>query len=326
MVGIFKANNPFNTFILFVYGLLLKLIFFLNPHQPVLQPSDGALYKSFVSVIIVAGGVFPVIYPAIAYFMLFTQAAMFNRLVNDRRMIPRPNYLPGMSYLLITSLFTEWSYLSAPLIVNTFLLWIWAKLTNLGTATEPKSILFNLGIITGLSSFIYFPSLAFCILIAFGLLLTRPFKAAEWIVAFIGIITPYYFLFSYLYLSGKLGRFRISGMTFVPPAFIRNYWTATTVSMVLFAFFIGCFFVQANFRRQLVLSRKSWSLLLGYLGIAVLLACINNTNTLQVWVLTAIPLAAFIACTFFYPGKTWFPLVLHWLLFVAVIVSTYFIR
>jgi hypothetical protein len=324
LVGIFKANNPFNTFVLFIYGLLLKLVFFVHPHRPVLQPTDGALYKGFLSMVRVAGEIFPVIYPVIAYFFLFTQAAMFNRLVNDKRMIQRPNYLPGMSYLLITSLFIEWSYLSAPLIINTFLIWIWAKVTSLSTANQPKSTLFNIGIITGLSSFIYFPSLAFCVLIIFGLVFTRPFKPAEWIVALIGIITPYYFIFSYLFLTGKLGRFSMPKLTFVAPAFIKNYWMLTAVSLVLFAFIIGGYFVQVNFRRQLVLSRKSWSLLLIYLGIAVLLACINNTNTMQIWILTGIPLSAFIACTFFYPEKNWFPVTLHWLMIIAVIISTYF--
>jgi hypothetical protein len=324
LVGIFKANNPFNTFVLFIYGLLLKLAFFFNPIKPVSQPTDGAVYKSFLSIINFVGNSFPVIYPAIAYFFLFTQAAMFNRLVNDKRMIQRPNYLPGMSYLLVTSLFSEWSYLGAPLIINTFLIWIWAKITNLGTASQPKSTLFNIGIIIGLASFIYFPSIAFCLMIIFGLVLTRPFKPAEWVVAFIGIITPYYFVFSYLFLTDKLDRYKVPKLAFLYPSFIKNYWTAAAIVLVLFAFFTGCYFVQLNFRRQLVLSRKSWTLLLVYLGIAVLLACINNTNTLQIWVLTAIPLSAFIACTFFYPEKRWFPVTLHWLMIGLVMFKAIF--
>jgi Family of unknown function (DUF6427) len=326
LVGIFKANNPLNSFILFIYGLMLKIVFFLHPHQPSVQPADGALYKGFLSILKFAGESFPVIYPAIAYLFLLTQASMFNRLVNDKQMIQRPNYLPGMSYLLITSLFSEWSYLSAPLIINTFLIWIWVKITDLSTASQPKSTLFNIGIIMGISSFIYFPSLAFSFLIFFGLVLTRPFKPTEWIVAFIGIITPYYFVFAYLFLTDKLERFKIPKFAFVYPAFTRNYWTATAVCLVLLLFFTGFYFVQAHFSRQLVSSRKSWSLLLIYLGIAVILAFINNTNTLQIWVLTAIPLSAFISCAFFYPEKKWFPLALHWLMVFVTIVITYFIR
>jgi hypothetical protein len=324
LVGIFKANNPFNTFVLFIYGLLLKLAFFINPHKPVVQPTDGVVYKGFLTVINYVGNIFPVIYPVIAYFFLFTQAAMFNRLVNDRRMIQRPNYLPGMSYLLITSMFSEWSYLGAPLIINTFLIWIWAKVTNLATAQHPKSALFNIGIMIGLSSFIYFPSVAFCLLVVSALVITRPFQPAEWVVAFIGIITPYYFVFSYLFLADKLAWYKIPKLAFLYPSFIRNYWTLTSIGLVLLAFFTGCFFVQVNFRRQLVLSRKSWTLLLIYLGIAVLLACINNTNTLQIWLLTAIPLSAFIACAFFYPEKRWISGTLHWIMVVLVVLTTIF--
>ena len=35
------------------------------------------------------------------------------------------NYLPAMSYLLITSLFIDWNILSAPLVINTLLIWVW---------------------------------------------------------------------------------------------------------------------------------------------------------------------------------------------------------
>jgi hypothetical protein len=39
----------------------------------------------------------------------------------------KPNYLPAMSYLLITSFFSEWNVLSAPMVVNTFLIWVLAN-------------------------------------------------------------------------------------------------------------------------------------------------------------------------------------------------------
>jgi len=288
--------------------------------------SDGTLYKFFLAILKYAGDSFPVIYSMIAYFFLFTQAAMFNRLVNDKRMMPRPNYLAGMCYLLITSLFSEWNYLSAPLIINSFLIWIWAKLPNLAMANHPKSTLFNIGIITGISTFIYLPSFAFALLIIVGLIISLPFKPAEWIVTLIGIFTPYYFVISWLYLTGKLGYLKIYQLTFVPLPIIKNYLAMLATALILFAFFTGCFFVQRNFRKQLVLTRKSWSLLLVYLGIALLLPFVDHTNMFQILVLSTIPVSAFAACAFFYPEKSWFPIALHWAMFVVVIATTYFTR
>ena len=151
----------------------------------------------------------PVIYPIITYVLLFTQALTFNNLINDQRLMQRPNYLPAMSYLLITSMFSEWNVLSAPLVINTLLIWVWARMSNLYSSHNPKSTLFNIGMVIGLSTFFYFPSLAFSLLIVFALIVTRPFSLAEWIIAIMGIITPYYFLFAYLFLFNKLNGYKI---------------------------------------------------------------------------------------------------------------------
>ena len=74
MIGIFKANNPFNTFLLFIYGLLLKLTWFLHPHIPVVHKTDGFLFREILSKLQNTGSEIPVIYPAITYILLFTQA------------------------------------------------------------------------------------------------------------------------------------------------------------------------------------------------------------------------------------------------------------
>ncbi len=191
MTGTFKSNNSYNNFLLFLYGVLLKLPLFLHPKIPQPQQIDGFLYKALLKWLQPFGNGLPVIYAVIAFLLLFTQAISFNKLVNDQRIMQRPNYLTGMSYLLITSLFLEWNMLSSPLIINTLLIWVWAKMSGLHNNPRPKTALFNIGVAIGLSTFFYFPSLAFAALIIFGLAITRPFKMAEWLLALFGIITPY---------------------------------------------------------------------------------------------------------------------------------------
>ena len=176
MTGTFKANNPYNTFLLLIYGILLKLPMFLHPKIPQEQLVDGFLYKALLKWLQPIGSGAPVIYPLIAYILLYTQAVSFNKLVNDLRLMQKPNYLTGMSYLLVTSLFTEWNMLSAPLIINTLLIWVWARMSGLYNDTNPKRSLFNIGIAIGLSTFFYFPSLAFVALIIFGLAIIRSSK------------------------------------------------------------------------------------------------------------------------------------------------------
>lgn len=243
--------------------------------------------------------------------------------MNEHRYMQRTNYLPAMSYLLVTSLFAEWNVLSAPLIINTLLIWVWAKMSTLQGSNRPKTMLYNLGVVTGLSTFFYFPSLAFLILIFFTLLLTRPFSLTEWIMTFLGAFTPYYFLFAWLYLTDKSKEYKLPKFQLGYPRFHQSQWALTAIIIVFIAFFAGSYFVQVNMRRQVVQVRKSWNLTLLYLVVAVFIPFINATHTFDYWILAAVPLSAFIGAAFFYPVKRWIPFVLHLSMVCLVIVVSY---
>jgi hypothetical protein len=326
VTGVFKSNNPYNTFLLLIYGLLLKLPMFFHPVVPSSQQTDGFLFKAMLVQLSAVGKNLPVIYSLITFLLLFTQAITFNRLVNDLRLMQKPNYLTAMSYLLITSLFSEWNVLSAPLIINSLLIWVWSRMSRLHNEHNPKTSLFNIGIGIGLSSFFYFPSLAFAALIVFGLLITRAFRFSEWMVALLGIITPYYFLLAYVFLTDKWKGYHFPGVSVTLPHFYESKWATAAIVIVLFTCIIGFFHIQQNFRRQLVQARKSWNLIFLFLLIALFIPFINATHSFVYWILCAVPFSIIAAAGFLYPTKKWFPLILHWLMVGFVIAFSYFVK
>jgi hypothetical protein len=326
VTGTFQANNPYNTFLLLVYGILLKLPMFLYPKVPQEQLVDGFLYRALLKWLHpVASGV-PILYAIIAYGLLYTQAVSFNRLVNDLRLMQKPNYLTGMSYLLVTSLFSEWNMLSAPLIINTFLIWVWARMSGLHSDANPKTSLFNIGIAIGLSTFFYFPSLAFAALIIFGLAIIRPFKLSEWMIALLGIVTPYYFILAWAFLTDKWKGYKFPGFAVTSPKFNQTNWSYAAIVIVLLTAAAGFFFIQQNFRRQLIQARKGWNLIFLYLVVAVFVPFINATHTFEYWILCAVPLSAVLGAAFLYPTKKIVPLVLHWVMVAFVIAISYFVH
>ena len=326
MTGTFKANNSYNSFLLLFYGLFLKLPMFLHPQAPQPQQIDGVFYRSILNWLQPVFSGIPVIYSIIAFFLFYTQAIAFNKMVNDQRVMSRPHYLTGMSYLLISSLFVEWNVLSSSLIINSLLIWVWSKMSGLYSDQKPKSALFNIGIVIGICTFFYFPSLAFAALIIFGLAITRPFKLAEWLIALLGIITPYYFLLSIVFLTGNWDTYQLPGLAVVRPVLDQTVWAYTAMGIVVITALTGLFYVQQNFRRQLIQARKSWNLTFLYLLVAVFVPFINATHTFEYWILTAVPLSAMVAAAFLYPAKNWFPAVLHWLIVAFVIVINYFVK
>jgi Family of unknown function (DUF6427) len=323
--GTFKANNSYNNFLLLLYGLLLKLPMFLHPNVPQPQQVDGFLYRSILTGLKPAAVQFPLIFPVLTFILLFTQAVYFNKLVNDLRIMQRPHYLTAMSYLLITSLFSEWNVLSSPLIINSLLIWVWSKMSGLHSNQNPKTALFNIGMAIGISTFFYFPSIAFTALIIFGLAITRPFKLAEWLIALLGIITPYYFLLAIVFLTDKWKGYKFPGFAVTSPVFEQSRWSYAAIIIVLISSMIGIFYIQQNFRRQLIQARKAWNLTFLYLLVAVFVPFVNATHSFEYWILCAVPLTAFVAATFLYPAKKWFSTVLHWLMVAFVIVISYFV-
>ena len=324
MTGVFRANNPINTFMLFIYGLLLKLEWFLHPQVPVIQKADGFLYNHILSALKPTLDKYPSTYSIIAFLFLYTQAISFNQLLNNRRLIQKPNYLAGMSYLLITSFFTEWNVLSAPLVINTLLIWVWARMSNIYNNPHVKSTLFNIGMMVGIATFFYFPSIAFVLLIIFALILTRPPRIAEWIIIMLGIATPWYLLFAWLFLTNQLYSFQVSGIHIGYPVYAKNNAQYIGIALILFTTIVGAVFVQGNIRRQVVQVRKGWGLTVLYIIVALFVPFINTTYNLQYWILATVPLSAFIACFFFYPTKKILAASVHWIMVAFAIYMTYF--
>lgn len=324
MTGIFRANNPLNNFLLFVYGILLKSVWFINPPIPVIQKYNGFLFNDILVAVKPSLDSTPVFYSFITYFLLFVQAISFNQLINNRRLMQKPGYLPAMSYLLVTSFFSEWNILSAPLVINTLLIWGWAKMSGLYNNKHAKTTLFNIGIAVGICSFFYFPSIVFGLLIVFALLITRPPKVAEWIIALIGIITPWYFLFAWLFLTDKLYSFHITGIQISQPLFARDAAEYAGMVFLLLMTIMGGFMVQSFLRKQVVQVRKAWALMLLYLLVALFIPFINISHNFEYWILAAVPVSAFIACAFFYPRIKWIPVLLHWIMVGFVIYMEYF--
>jgi len=298
---------------------------FLHPKLPQPQLIDGFLYKALLKWLQPIAGNFHVLYSLIAYILLYSQAVSFNKLVNELRLMQKPNYLTGMSYLLVTSLFSEWNILSSPLIINTLLIWVWAKMSGLYNDANPKRSLFNIGIAIGLSTFFYFPSLAFAALIIFGLAIIRPFKLSEWFIALLGIVTPYYFILGWAFLTDRWKGYRFPGIAVTSPKFSQTNWSLVAIFVVIGLSVVGFFYVQQNFRRQLIQTRKSWNLIFLYLLVAIFIPFINATHTFEYWILCAVPVSSLLGAAFLYPNKRLIPLVLHWVMVAFVIAIGYFV-
>jgi len=325
VIGIFKHKNPANFLLLLLFGVLIKLPIFLHPHSVSPTAWDSTFYSALLKYIERLSKNFPSVYPLTVFVLLFLQAITITRFINKNRIINLPSYLPGMAYMLITSLFPEWNYLSAPLIANTFFLLILSGLLNIYNKQNPKGTIYNMGLGMGIALFVFFPAFVFVVWVLIGMLVMRPFRLDEWVLCIVGITTPFYFYAVYLFISSQwnwqhlLPHFSLSF-----PLVRQSPWLAGSAFLLALPFLAGGYYVQEKLRRMLIQVRLGWSLLLLYLLAAVLVPFTNSSSSFEYWIMCAVPFAAFHACTYLYSTRRIFPQLIFWVTVSYVLAYQYY--
>jgi hypothetical protein len=267
--------------------------------------------------------------PAILIFIyngiVIVQALRINYLFNNHRMYSKPNFLAAMVYVLLTGLFKEWSNLTPALIENFFVIWLFAETIRLYNNPNPKTLIFNIGLIIGSSILLYHPSALLILVAFFALMAVRPFVITEWVVLLMGVVFPFYFLASYLYLTDKLPSIRkyipdwglnIPHADLTPAFFV-------TIALIFISLIIGLIYSQQEMRRLLIQVRKNWVVLLVMLFVMLPAPFINKEAQVDSLLLWIVPASPFIAKGFLVPKKNTLPNLMFWSLLILAIVKNW---
>lgn len=325
MIGLFKQKNPANIFFVFLLAVLIKLPLFQHPVHPTGDAEANILYKVILSGLNNLAGSNTIFFSFLTFLLLLIQSLQLNKLMNDFRMMQRSTFLPAVSYLMITSLLPEWNVFSAPLLVNSLVLWIFPRLFRLYNLPQAKATIFNIGLATGICSFLFFPSLLLVGWLLLALMVMRTSKLTEWLVCLMGVTTPFYFYTAWLIFTDQWSwKKLILNLHPALQAPEQSLWLAAGSLLLIVPFLTGGYFVQENLRKMLIQVRKNWSLLLIYLVFALLIPFfINPSGGLENWIFIAVPFAAFHACTYLYPPQRWFPSVIFWVSLLYILAYQY---
>ena len=322
MVALFKNRSPATIIWLFILSLAVHSHFFVDsptvqplPHQGLLS----LLLNAYSSVFLPSTVVY--VYHAI----IILQALRLNYLFTDHRMFNKVNYLVAMVYVLLTGLVSEWGTLNPALIANSFIIWLLAKILRLYNSPNPKTLLFNIGLIIGVSALCYQPSALLLVVAAFAVLTVRPFAANEWLVLLMGAIAPYYFLASFLYLNSNITAL----ISYIPAWKIilpvvrlsTNYYV--TFFILITVLLTGVFYWQNDSRTLLIQVKKYWSVLLFMLLIMLFVPVISKNAGIQSLLLSLVPASPFIAKGFLSPKSAILPALMFWSLLALAVINTW---
>ncbi|MDQ6813471.1 MAG: hypothetical protein M3040_07045 [Bacteroidota bacterium] len=315
MVALFKDRSPATVFWLFILSFIVHSHFIIDVPVIPANRQDGLLSAFLNNYVALLN---PAIIIFIYHGIVIIEAVRINYLFNDHRMYSKNNFLAAMVYILLTGIFKEWSNLTPALIANFLVIWLFGRAIRLYNNPSPKTLLFNIGLLIGISILLYHPSALLILVAFFALMVVRPFIITEWVVLLMGVILPYYFLASYLYLNDQLS----SILAYLPklglniPRTIISPTFFVTVGLILVILIFGMIYSQQESRRLLIQVRKNWVVLTVMLLTTLPIPFINKGVGIESLLLWIVPASPYIAKGFLGPKTNFIPNIMFWSLLI----------
>jgi len=264
--------------------------------------------------------------PSIVLIVLFqliilSQAIRLNILLSKFKMFQQISYLPAFTYIILTGLFPYWDVISSSLVANSLVIWILVKLLRLYDQNQPKTLEFNIGLIVGISILLYEPIAILIPVVLFALIIIRSFRISEWLVLIMGILLPFYFIFTYVFLSGNLSDFR----HFLPKLDWKNPLVQPELNVILALLVMGVqliagiFYWQQEQVRFIIQVRKYWGVLLLVLILTLFQPIIFSVQALYASAIVIAPLACFISFGYASPKRLLLPNLLFWAAMAVIV-------
>ena len=307
-----RTGNPYNVLALAVYAIAVKYHYLLYPLKPLSIPgSDGPLYD-WLTRLMGAAGFSPEAFALTAFLLLFAEAVLLNSILNRFRVLPGNGYFPAFCFLLFSSFFPEWNAFSAPVVAALVLLAFLAQTFQLYATAQSRSKAFSLGFLGGIASLVYLPAIALVLLIWLALLVSRPFRLAEWILGVAGMICPWYFLATGLFLTDRLSVLSALPLpTLSYPHLTTAYWVLAGMTLLIWWFLFGAIRLQQDYMKMMIHIRKCWQILLAFVCLGIALPLLAARFSLSGWLIAFVPMTAFIAMGFSHIRKNWLAWAVH---------------
>lgn len=311
VVSLFKEKTTIGVFRLIILSLVVHAHFFVES-PTVIIPASSVFLHDWLAVV----ATWPPLLLALTYHVLIIiQALRLNYILGNNKLFPHTNFTVAMAYILFTGLLPAWCNITGALLANILIIWLIHLLCKLYNTTKVGAMLFNIGFLTGISTLLYPPSYPLLLIMLLGILILRPFKINQLFTYLIGAILPFYFLGSYLYLTGDFKRIWqfIPGLHWSLPI-LEPKETLLGIAILLIICLLGGFlYLQSNMNKLLIIARKCW-IILFLLLLFLLPGLITVPGFDWTALLIIMPAAAAIAGNlFYYNQQKIFLSILFWL-------------
>jgi hypothetical protein len=280
-----RSNSPYTVLILAILTLALKLQALGHPVMPVAD-AHHIVFSYVVQLLSHMLGRSAAAFTLLAIVLTFTQGIYLMSIASRHRLFIRHSYVPAFVYIVLTCLHPALGQFSAPLLANWLILGALDAMLHFTRREEPNRTIFNAGFLLGGVAVLYFPALAYFILLGLALLLLRPFRPGEWVVGTLGYVTPFYFTLGILYLFDSLAAIKSwphigDGL---PQKGQISLYLITLVSGCIFLLASGVFVMMRTYYRIPVAVRRGWGAAGTLMIISIVVCALTPREENAVWV------------------------------------------
>ena len=276
VLAIFRNNRVSTAIFLALYLVLTRATALLGwvKVSPWPATNGSALYKSWFA----WSENMPFYSALLAALLVYVQALMVNRLVDEFRLMNDRNWLPGLFYVLVTSVLPEFLFISAPLVAATFVPVSLRMVFKSYKITQASALVFDAALWMSVAALFYPPALILLLAAYSGIMVMRSFNLREQLVFFTGAVTPLFLTWLWYFWINRGTEFRSLqfGEIFQLYRFNATFDTLMLLktALLVLLLFVFVFGINQYFQRKLIQTQKAittlyWVLFTG--GLLVLL-------------------------------------------------------
>ncbi len=307
MIQQFRNLNFINIFLLFILLFILRIGIFIHLPNEV-NSGFLELFSRLLIPLNIKDDLSPSLNIILAGLIVFSQALLFNRMINNLNVLGKSSFIPALFYIICSSVFSPFLLLSPPLICNYFILFIIYKILQAYKDQVSISTLFDLGLVVAIGTIFYFPFVLFLVLLWVSLIVLKPFNWREWIGALIGYLTIVFFLGVYYFWNGQLLDFYEiwKPLSNKFPFYIKiNVMDYIVLFPIVIALVLSFLQIRQNFFKSYVLIRKFLQLLFFVFITATLSFYLKSDFRINHFLLCVVPVATILSYYFINAKKKW---------------------
>jgi len=320
IIRLFRSKYFGQYLALIFFAALLRIDSLLDPF--IIFGDHSGFRQDWINQLVLAN---PLVSTIIATVLLVFQAILLNQVLENNRLIPLNQLLPAAVYVLMMSSSVVLLQPNAMIIVNLIMILLLNTIYGMYGNHEPYRQAFDAGLLTGMASLFYFPTILFIAFVWICFLVYQTFRLRSIIITIAGLITSYLFVGFYFFWNDRLiaefSAFYQSFSIHFPLQFNMDAYVYVIWSLFALLLFSGINEMIRRITANTIAIRRKFRILIIFFLVSLLTVPFSGADLKFHLMLSLIPLASFLSAYLSQAKKLWFPELVMAIILIVIFVG-----